>query len=145
MENNTIGLLEANRRHPGKPAVLIVEDQQASRRLLEVWLNKAGFQVESATDGLDAMAMLTADGAPDYRVVLMDCCIPSLNGVEATRRLRAWEVAEGRRPVRVIGITSADVDEFSRRNCLLAGMDEFAPKPLNLPLLGAIILRLLQD
>jgi two-component system, sensor histidine kinase and response regulator len=65
-----------------------------------------------------------------FDVVLMDLQMPCVDGLEATRRIRAFEQAQQRRPVPIIAL-SASVLEQDRRNALAAGMDGFADKPLD--------------
>ena len=64
-----------------------------------------------------------------FDVVLMDLQMPGMDGLEATRRIRAFEQAQRRKPVPVIAL-SASVLEQDRRNARAAGMDGFASKPL---------------
>ncbi len=82
-----------------------------------------GYAADIAGDGLEAIAALEAD---DYDAVLMDVQMPELDGLEATRRIRArWPD----RPLRIIAMT-ANAMEGDRELCLAAGMDDYVSKPI---------------
>ena len=68
-----------------QPSVLLVEDDQAGRRLYAEWLTQAGFSVKQAHNGLQALEQ-AFDLVPD--VVVTDLNIPGIDGFELTRRLR---------------------------------------------------------
>jgi signal transduction histidine kinase/CheY-like chemotaxis protein len=108
---------------PGGPRILIVEDHPLNRMVLEGMLEAHGFKADEAHDGKQA---LDAWAAGPYDLILMDCHMPVMDGLECTRRLRAME---GPRPV-IIGVT-ADAMAETRNSCLRAGMDQVILKPLN--------------
>jgi CheY-like chemotaxis protein len=68
-----------------QPSVLLVEDDQAGRRLYAEWLTQAGFTVKQAHNGLQALEQ-ALENVPD--VVVTDLHIPGIDGFELTRRLR---------------------------------------------------------
>ncbi|RYI93357.1 MAG: response regulator, partial [Acetobacteraceae bacterium] len=104
--------------------VLIVEDNPVNQFVLRKMLERAGVVVEVASDGEEALSCAAARG---FDTILMDVQMPRLDGLEATRRLRA---APGpNRATRIIGLTAAVGAEFERR-CLQAGMDDYLPKPI---------------
>jgi len=88
-------------------------------------LEKLGCEVVVATNGLHALESFIADLGFD--LVLMDVQMPVMDGIEATRRIRLAE--NGASHVPVIALTALDFPE-TRRRCVAAGMDGFAPKPL---------------
>jgi signal transduction histidine kinase/CheY-like chemotaxis protein len=104
---------------------LIVEDQEYNLLVIENILTRLGYQTDHATDGNDALAKLQANL---YDIVFMDWDLPGLNGVEVTRRFRQWEPPE--RHTLVVATTAYSTPE-KRRDCLEAGMDGFAAKPLS--------------
>jgi signal transduction histidine kinase/CheY-like chemotaxis protein/HPt (histidine-containing phosphotransfer) domain-containing protein len=114
--------------HP-RPApstrALIVEDQEYNLLVIENILARLGYKTDHATDGNDALAKLQANL---YDIVFMDWDLPGLNGVEVTRRFRQWEPPE--RHTLVVATTAYSTPE-KRRDCLEAGMDGFAAKPLS--------------
>ena len=106
--------------------ILAVDDVPANIELLQIHLQRGRHQVTVARDGAEAVQAFCAGR---FDVVLMDLQMPGLDGLEATRRMRAFEQAQQRKPVPVIAL-SASVLEQDRRNARAAGMDGFASKPL---------------
>ena len=106
--------------------MLVVDDVPTNIELLQIHLDRGCHQVTVARDGESAVA---AYEAGRFDVVLMDLQMPGMDGLEATRRIRAFEQAQRRKPVPVIAL-SASVLEQDRRNARAAGMDGFASKPL---------------
>ena len=112
---------------PTPPArVLIVDDMETNRFLLEVFLRRNGFIPEVAAGGEAAVRLAAAN---DYDAILMDLQMPEVDGYTATQRIRAAEPA-GRRTL-IIALT-ASVTRGTREKCLAAGMDEHLNKPLDL-------------
>ena len=118
---------EAERLRAAMPAVLIAEDTEVNRILLQKWLERLGCRVNSVGDGAQALTELTREHP--YAVVFMDWHMPALDGIKATERIRAWELEHGKKRTPIIGFTaSAFVDEIER--CRRAGMDDVLSKPL---------------
>jgi CheY-like chemotaxis protein len=104
--------------------VLLVEDDPINRMVAEAFLQSLGHQdIRLAGDGQEALVLC---GRHDFALVLMDCVMPVMGGLEATRRLRALGL---RMPV--IALTGSTGEDDIRR-CLEAGMDDHLPKPLDL-------------
>ncbi len=123
---------------PRRARVLVVEDNPVNRRLIERQLIRIGHDceiVELATVALD----LLADDDHGFDVVLMDRQLPELDGLAATRRLRAIERPSGRR-VPLVAVT-ASVMPGDRAACMAAGMDDFLAKPVSVAELAAAIAR----
>ena len=110
-------------RHP-QARLLLVEDNEINREVAVELLVSAGYRVEKAADGREALERLR-DGAFD--AVLMDVQMPVMDGLAATRALRA--LAGGDR-LPVIAMTANAFDD-DRRECLEAGMDDFVSKPVD--------------
>ena len=114
------------------PTILLVEDNEMNRDMLSRRLERKGYRVVLAADGLRGVEM-AASHAPD--LVLMDMSLPVLDGWEATRRLKA---APATRHVPVIALT-AHAMAGDRERALQAGCDDYDTKPIELPrLLGKI-------
>ena len=104
-----------------RPRVLVVEDSVGVRELERAVLTAAGYDVDTAVDGLDGAARLS--GRP-YDLVLTDIEMPGLDGIELTRRIRA---ASGWAAVPIVVMTSLGSDE-DRRAGLSAGANAYLLK-----------------
>jgi CheY-like chemotaxis protein len=105
--------------------VLVVEDHPVNRLLAVRLLERFGCSVDVAADGAEAVE-LTA--VYDYSAIFMDCQMPTMDGYEATERIRRREA--GGEHVPIIAMT-ANTMEGDRERCLAAGMDDYLPKPLH--------------
>lgn len=115
--------------------ILIVDDVPQNLELLALLLGKQGHTVLSAGDGSVAVDVARS-GKID--LVLMDVQMPNLNGLDATRQIRANEAAAGTPRVPVIAMTASVLDA-DRHAASDAGMDGFATKPIDLPALTSEI------
>ncbi|MBI2978627.1 MAG: response regulator, partial [Rhodospirillales bacterium] len=106
--------------------VLVVEDNAINRRVAVAVLESAGYRVDVASNGLEAVE---AVHARPYDVVLMDVQMPEMDGLEATRRIRSRPPDGTRIPI--IGVTASAM-HGDREKCLDAGMDDYIAKPINL-------------
>ena len=116
---------------------LLVEDSPVNALLAQSFLKKCGFAVETATNGVSAVR-LVQDHA--YDIVFMDCQMPEMDGYEATRRIREWELEEGRARTPIIALT-ANALPGDRECCLAAGMDDYLSKPLFFNNIRQMVLR----
>ncbi len=109
--------------------ILLVEDIELNREIAEVILTEAGFTVESAPDGTDAVAMVKASGEYYYDAVLMDVQMPIMNGYEATRTIRSLP----RKDVRTLPIIAmtANALEEDKEAALKNGMNAHLAKPID--------------
>ncbi|MDR7296380.1 signal transduction histidine kinase [Pelomonas aquatica] len=113
-------------RYPGPPRrVLVVDDVAANRTLMCDFLTNAGFEVAQASDGSELLAAARRF-RPD--LIVMDSVMPSVDGVEATRRLRQDAELGG---VPVIAVSASATAEH-RAACLQAGVNVFLTKPVSL-------------
>ncbi|HZR37785.1 MAG TPA: DAHL domain-containing protein [Nevskia sp.] len=103
--------------------VLVVDDMAANREVLVELLQQAGFEVDQAADGRQALAR--AEAAPPH-LVLMDIRMPVMDGLEATRQLRRLPALQR---IPVIGV-SAGSAQSDGADCLAAGADAFFTKPV---------------
>jgi DNA-binding response OmpR family regulator len=114
--------------------ILIAEDDNASRRMLEASLQEWGFDVIQARDGMEAWELLAAPDAPS--IAILDYMMPGMDGLEICRSLRKERPG---RPVHVILLTSRGASEDVVEG-LGAGADDFVVKPFNRNELRARIL-----
>lgn len=108
----------------GQPSyrVLVVEDDPTHRELLVKILDSAGFMVQVAEDGVEAVAQAKA-WQPD--LILMDIRLPQLDGYGATRQIKAAQLS----PDPVVIALTAGAFENERAQALAAGCDDFVRKP----------------
>ncbi|NLH79788.1 MAG: response regulator [Phyllobacteriaceae bacterium] len=119
----------------GEGLVLLVEDNPVNQTVAKGLLARLGFTVEVVGDGARAVERVAAGGVD---AVLMDMQMPVMDGLEATRRIRAAE-GEGKR-VPIVGLT-ANAFASDREACLSAGMDDFVTKPVTRPKLARALAR----
>ncbi|TPG61173.1 sensor histidine kinase [Roseomonas nepalensis] len=122
--------------------LLVADDNQVNRSVVERILRRAGHEPVLVRDGEAALDALSAEGAR-YDLALMDVNMPVLDGVEATKLHRFGEVGAGRRLV-ILGLT-ADATPETRDRCLAAGMDGLITKPVEPEALLAAIRRALPE
>jgi CheY-like chemotaxis protein len=114
------------------PKILLIEDNEMNRDMLTRRLEKRGFLVVVAVDGVAGIAQAKAE-KPD--LILMDMSLPVMDGWEATKRIREDVEIAG---VPIIALT-AHAMASDREKCLAAGCNDFDTKPVELPrLLGKI-------
>lgn len=124
---------EMSRQHPLK--ILLAEDNALNQKLAMLVLKKMGYSAEVVNNGLDA---LIACQEKDFDVVLMDVQMPEMDGLEATRRIRA-ELHAHRQPV-IVAMT-ANAMKGDADTCLEAGMDYYISKPINFQVLANTLLK----
>ncbi len=110
--------------------VLVVDDTATNRQILQVFLKKLGYRVDTAVDGAKAVERFV-EGAPD--LVLMDVMMPVMDGYEATRRIKK---ICGDRWVPVVFLSALDKEENLVMG-LDAGGDDYLHKPVNFVVLDA--------
>ena len=120
---------------PGRPVVLVVDDNDDTRAMYAHLLQAAGFDVKLAASGGEALA--AADERPG--VIIMYLAMPVLTGWEATRRLKTGERT---RDIPIIVLTAHSLDHY-REVAVAAGCDAFLSKPCAIEDLVAAVRRAL--
>jgi CheY-like chemotaxis protein len=123
----------------GKPGaalalkILVAEDNPVNQMLLQQMLVRLGYRADVVANGVEVLAALERQ---NYDVVLMDVQMPTMDGLEATRRLRARCGAQA--GPRVIAMTARAMCG-DREKCLAAGMDDYVSKPIELDRLRTVL------
>ena len=108
-----------------EPKILLVDDDELSRRMMGLLLSDKGYNYDTASNGVEAVAAVQSQS---YDLVLMDLQMPVMDGFEATRAIREWEA--GNTHTSIVALT-AMLFEDEMKNCLSVGMDECIAKPFN--------------
>lgn len=120
--------------------VLLAEDNELNRDLTREMLEEAGLIVDCASDGAEAVKMFKAADSGAYVCILMDVRMPGIDGIEATRLIRALP-NRIRAGVPIIAMTASAFEE-DRRKALEAGMDAYLTKPVEADRLTQTIAKL---
>ena len=104
--------------------VLVVDDTDVNRELVKLMLQPLGCQVEEASGGADGVKAAVTQA---YDLILMDVRMPGVDGLEATRVIRATSRLNRRTPILAL---TADVQPENTQACLAAGMDDVLAKPI---------------
>jgi len=116
---------------PGALTILLVEDNDANRRVVHLMLAELGLLPDEASGGADAVQQAAQR---NYDVILMDMQMPTVDGLEAARRIRA---RGGHQPI-ILALT-ANVRQGDEARCREAGMNGFLAKPIGLAVLAAAL------
>jgi CheY-like chemotaxis protein/HPt (histidine-containing phosphotransfer) domain-containing protein len=103
-------------------AILLAEDNLFNQQIVRDMLEQAGAKVVIANNGKEVLDLVRSER---FDCVLMDMQMPEMDGLEATRLLRADPTMEG---LKIIAMT-ANIQQVDRDNCFAAGMDDFITKP----------------
>ena len=117
--------------------VLVVDDFDDTRLLLRTWLERRGFRVIEAENGLQAIAQAETQ-SPD--LIIMDMQMPQLDGLSATRRIRGLKSLHS---VPIVAVSAYGAEQF-RELALAAGCDEYVSTPFEPATLEGIISSLVQ-
>ena len=123
-------------KKPGEAgSVLIADDNAVNVLLARRALSAAGFRVHTAGTGAEALERMAEN---DYSVVFMDIRMPVMDGLEATRRIRALAGPASQTPI--VALT-ADIDPELEERCRRAGISQLAAKPIDPPRLRELAAR----
>ena len=115
--------------------ILVAEDAEENRFLIEILLKRQGFVVEFAEDGLVTIERFKVNR---YDLIFMDVNMPNMGGIEATREILKIEKEKNLVHTPIVALT-ANALKGDRRRFLDAGMDEYLSKPLNIRSLTQVI------
>lgn len=124
-----------------RPRILVAEDNVVNQKLAVRMLDRLGYQPDVVSNGQDAV---TAFERESYAAIVMDCQMPTMDGYEATRLIRAQEerpdASRTRAHIPIIALT-ANALPGDRERCKAAGMDDYLTKPVKTDDLGLILQR----
>ena len=106
--------------------ILVVDDDELNQRMMRVLLSREGHQVETASNGLEAVEIIKAR---KFDIVFMDLQMPVMDGVEASRKIREWE--NGDRQSFIVALTASYLPEKGQE-LFEAGIDNYISKPFEL-------------
>jgi CheY-like chemotaxis protein len=112
--------------------ILVVDDFDDTRLLLRTWLERRGFRVVEAENGLQAINQAETE-SPD--LIIMDMQMPQLDGLSATRRIRGLKSLDS---IPIVAVSAYGADQF-RELALAAGCDEYVSTPFEPATLEGII------
>jgi signal transduction histidine kinase/ActR/RegA family two-component response regulator len=122
LTNQRLGIL--SQKKPLRPlSILLVEDNILNQKFAMTSLERSGHHVDLAENGKIAVEKFKNS---QYDLILMDIAMPIMDGIEATRVIRALE--KGTKRIKIVAVT-AHVMVTDREKCLAAGMDEYISKP----------------
>ncbi len=124
-----------------KGRILLAEDNELNQEIAEAILEDAGFGVEIAGNGQEAVNMLKASGPGYYQLVLMDVQMPVMNGYEATKVIRGLEEKE-HASIPILAMT-ANAFEEDKQDALMCGMDGHISKPIEIDVLFSTLRKIL--
>jgi CheY-like chemotaxis protein len=113
--------------------ILLAEDNPINQRLAILLLERWGHDVTLAQDGIEAVSLF---GRRDWDLVLMDMQMPNMDGLAATRAIRAAETEGRHTPIIAMTANAMNTD---REHCLEAGMDAFLSKPFETERLRTLV------
>ena len=124
-----------DKRREARPTVLVVEDFEDNRFMMRRLLEMSGYRVVEAVNGNQAVEVAERE-RPD--IILMDLSLPMLDGLAATRRIRAHD---GLSKVPIVAVSAHDSADF-HAEALAAGCNEYVTKPIDFDQLVQLLNRL---
>ncbi|VVB72846.1 Methyl sulfide methyltransferase-associated sensor [uncultured archaeon] len=117
--------------------ILVAEDNPVNQKVAQALLKKMGVHADVVANGQEAINELRLI---PYDLVLMDCQMPEIDGLEATRRIRKDVLGVLNPRIPIIAMTASNM-QGDREKCIMAGMDDFIAKPVQLGELAEVLSR----
>jgi PAS domain S-box-containing protein len=142
---SSAALQEADGPSECEASILLAEDNPTNQEVCRAMLKALGYRADAASNGREVLEALSRK---NYKLILMDCQMPEMDGYETARAIRKRQVREegkrfeGAGPA-IVAIT-ADAMARNREECLQAGMDDYLSKPFTLNQLECIVQRWLR-
>lgn len=138
VEDQSPGFLNIQDENLGQLNILVADDNLVNQKISSAFLTKRGHSVQLASNGLDAIKLMQSE---KFDIILMDLQMPVMDGLEATRHIRALGSDLSKIPI--IALT-ADVLSETRDQIFAAGMNGFITKPFNPKQLMAEVKRVIE-
>jgi CheY-like chemotaxis protein/HPt (histidine-containing phosphotransfer) domain-containing protein len=119
--------------------LLLVEDNFINQQLTQAQVQRLGYHLDIVSDGAQALASLQQN---NYALILMDCHLPDMDGLELTAAIRNLD--NGKKGTPIVALTGS-AQEGERERCLAAGMNDFLTKPVTLTDFASALARWLPD
>ena len=118
--------------------VLIAEDNLINQKVMQMYIKRLGFITDIANNGIEVLQKLQE--CKTYRLILMDCHMPQMDGFTCTRVIRANET-ENKSPRILIAACTGGVFDDDKHHCIESGMDIFIAKPVRVNELTSVLRR----
>lgn len=115
--------------------ILLVEDNEINLKVILKILDKEGYKCDVARNGQEGYEYYIKN---NYDIIFMDCQMPVMDGYEATRKIREYEL-ETNEHIKIVAMTAYAMEE-DKNKCFVAGMDEYLSKPINFKKLLEILM-----
>ncbi|EMT68459.1 Peroxide stress-activated histidine kinase mak2 [Fusarium odoratissimum] len=116
---------------------LLVDDNPINLSVLCAYMKKLKTKYTTAADGLEAVERFQ-ENPDEFSCILMDISMPRMDGIEATKQIRAFENKEGREPVVILALTGL-ASASAQQDAYASGVDVFLSKPVKLKELSSIL------
>ena len=122
--------------------ILVVDDLEINQKIICAFLKNTGIELESSSNGQEAVDMVTASPAGYYDLILMDVQMPVMDGCTATEKIRALDRPDAKSLV-ILAMTASTFKEDIRQ-VIAAGMDGHIAKPVEYESILQVIKKALQ-
>lgn len=129
-----LGFMNSQNVADDAPLVLLVEDNNIARLMLERLVNQAGYRYKSVIDGESAFELVKKQ---NFALIITDLGLPGISGIDLTKKIRELEQIQQKAAVPIIGLT-AHADPKIKKNCVNAGMTDTYTKPMSYAILDNI-------
>jgi len=126
---------------PSQTRILLVEDNPTNQIVAQGLLQTIGLTCDTAANGLEAIESIkNATQTLPYSLILMDCQMPVMDGYDSTRAVRAGQAGSSNTKIPIIAMT-ANAMSGDREKCILAGMDDYLTKPIDIATLKETLIK----
>ena len=123
--------------------VLVAEDNDLNMEIVEYMLERNGIRVVCAKDGQEVIDLFEKSEENKFDFILMDIMMPKINGLDATRKIRALKRLDAK-TIPIIAMSANAFDE-DKKKALNVGMDGYISKPIDMDKVGKQIIKILKN